>query len=924
MATINAKCPNCSARFSVDEKRVGKKVQCRKCGANFVALSPDAQTTQAVQSEAGVVSFRPARALAGAGVSEIWKPGDVILDDYMVERLLGEGGMGTVYLVRSQSTNQPFAVKMSKLRGVASRRNFLVELQTWIGLPEHPHLAGCRFFRTVGDGVLIFAEYIEGGSLAQWIRDRKLTELAHILDVAIQFAWGLHVAHELGLVHQDVKPGNVLMSGDGVAKITDFGLARARSATREGGALGPGRSSLVSYGGRTPAYCSPEQAEIAAERKAGLPRAKRPRLTRRTDVWSWGLSVLEMFAGEVTWMAGEAAPEVLENYLEMGSGDPQLPEMPAAVVEALKKCFRRDPVERWDTMAEVVEVLRRVYSKTVGREHSRELPVSPTQAGSSAPPYERPMFADGTQLKDPRRWIIMALQAGGQRAAEADSLMLPRDGSRKAQAIADLAAYEEARTMFERLIASGRKGLEVGLAVLLAEEALIHNDVGDIPGALTLSDRAIEIYEDLVKSQGRSELAVGLANVYGNKASMVKDLGNTEAAVVLCGQAISIYERLVNQEDRSDLAPALAVAYTHNAALLGMSGDAHTAILQSGRAIKILERLVHQEGRSEFARSLADGYASKAYALLMLKDEQAAAFPYDRAIEIYERLVNQEGRPELADRLASAYFMKALAMQARGDSAASALYDRAIDIYERTLGRKDRKELAALYLTKGLTASELGDNRRAIMLFDRAIKIYERLVNREGRLELVNGLARGYVSKPTALVVLGNVRASVPLFDCAIAICQRLMDQEGRPHLPFSFPAAYEGKAVAVAALGNARASVPLLDRAIKMWEGLVKQKGTQEFADALARAKNLRVAALSDVGKPGKAALRILLLGVLLIGAGALGIAPVLSGEEPTVPLCISVAFLFYGGYCILKGMSRCVPGDRGQTQRNTRDQSR
>src|SRR5262249_58345974 len=141
------------------------------------------------------------------------------------------------------------------------------------------------FFRTIGAEELIFAEFVAGGALADWIHARKLTRLEQILDVAIQFAWGLHAAHERGLIHRDVKPGNVLLTHDGVVKVTDFGLSQA----------------LEGSGAMTPAYCSPEQAN-------------RQRLTRATDTWSWGLSVLEMFTGELTWGHGTAAPDALEEY----------------------------------------------------------------------------------------------------------------------------------------------------------------------------------------------------------------------------------------------------------------------------------------------------------------------------------------------------------------------------------------------------------------------------------------------------------------------------------------------------------------------------------------------------------------------------------------------------------------------------------
>ena len=118
-----------------------------------------------------------------------WKKGQTILGEYTVEGALGEGGMGTVYLlVRSQSTGHRFAVKKTRFRDEASQRNFLRELQTWLDLPDHPHLAACRFFRTVDAELVIFAEYVEGGSLATWIAERRLTQLDQILDVAIQFA----------------------------------------------------------------------------------------------------------------------------------------------------------------------------------------------------------------------------------------------------------------------------------------------------------------------------------------------------------------------------------------------------------------------------------------------------------------------------------------------------------------------------------------------------------------------------------------------------------------------------------------------------------------------------------------------------------------------------------------------------------------
>src|SRR5262249_26707788 len=192
-----------------------------------------------------------------------------------------------------------------------------------------------------------FAEYVDGGSLATWIRERRLTTLGQILDVAIQFAWGLAAAHDAGLVHQDVKPGNALMTPAGVVKIADFGLARARAEAGEAAERAE-QSLIVSWGGMTLGFCSPEQA--AGER-----------LTRRTDIWSWAVSVLEMFIGKVDWSTGPEAPRALQRYLEKTPPESGLPPMPAAVADVLHKCFREDPAERWSSMTEVADALRLIY-----------------------------------------------------------------------------------------------------------------------------------------------------------------------------------------------------------------------------------------------------------------------------------------------------------------------------------------------------------------------------------------------------------------------------------------------------------------------------------------------------------------------------------------------------------------------------------
>ena len=160
-----------------------------------------------------------------------WEPGKILLGEYRIEKALGHGGTGSVYLVERVTDRRQFAVKTllhSLLDDSKKHRQLLHELRTWMDLPEHPHIVTCRFFRTIEDRLAIFSEYIDGGSLEDWIVNRRLLRVDSILDVSIQMARGIQAAHRQGVVHEDIKPANVLMTSEGMAKITEIGRASCR------------------------------------------------------------------------------------------------------------------------------------------------------------------------------------------------------------------------------------------------------------------------------------------------------------------------------------------------------------------------------------------------------------------------------------------------------------------------------------------------------------------------------------------------------------------------------------------------------------------------------------------------------------------------------------------------------------------------
>jgi WD40 repeat protein/serine/threonine protein kinase len=376
-------CPSCGARTDgAPAHLVGRSVRCPRCSSTFKVEGPAAPVPTVPEAvEPLPTSFErgeadvpiPATSASGRFTRERlteWQVGDVLLDLYEVLGLLGEGGMGRVYRVRHRGWDMDLAAKVPRLAVLDLEGGadlFEREAETWVNLGLHPHTVTCFYVRRLQGVPVVFAEFVDGGSMHDRIRSRKLSRLDDMLDVAIQVAWGLHYAHEQGLVHLDVKPANVMITNDGLAKVTDFGLARARRRphlTRTAGPILPVRDgdtmNVDGAGGGTPAYMSPEQAGGRA-------------LTRRSDLWSWALSILEMFAGHRTWEWGVTGPDALEEHL-VAQAPPGVAEMPDRVIDLLRRCFREDPEERPHTLLDAAGAVRDAYEAATGRLYPRREP----------------------------------------------------------------------------------------------------------------------------------------------------------------------------------------------------------------------------------------------------------------------------------------------------------------------------------------------------------------------------------------------------------------------------------------------------------------------------------------------------------------------------------------------------------------------
>ncbi len=309
---------------------------------------------------------------AAQDVAFDWQIGETILGLYKVTGMLGEGGMGRVYKVEHLGWNMELAVKTPKQELMAipgGAEDFVREAETWVNLGLHPNLVSCYYVRSLGGIPRVFAEYVEGGSLSEWIRTKKLYKggsravLARILDTAIQSAWGLHFGHEQGIVHQDMKPANVMMTRDGTAKITDFGLARARTSRSDAHVPDqPGHTMFApGAGAYTPLYASPEQVHGLA-------------ISRKSDIWNWAAGIVEMFAGDTFWASGLAVGEFFREFTANWSPDEIAPRPPDLLVKLLKRCFQPAPEDRPADMKYIVRVLTRVFKEEIGKNYPRTEP----------------------------------------------------------------------------------------------------------------------------------------------------------------------------------------------------------------------------------------------------------------------------------------------------------------------------------------------------------------------------------------------------------------------------------------------------------------------------------------------------------------------------------------------------------------------
>jgi serine/threonine protein kinase/formylglycine-generating enzyme required for sulfatase activity len=268
------------------------------------------------------------------------------LDDYEVVRELGRGGMGVVYLARNKLMDRLEVLKVMNRASVGrpeAVERFLQEIRSAARL-IHPNVATAHSARQLGDFLVLAIQYVEGEDLERVVRTRGPLSIPRACYCAHQAAQGLQCAHDLGLVHRDIKPGNLLLSTQRkppVVKIVDFGLAKAKAEVPAGPAL-----TLTNQVMGTPGYIAPEQLHDA--RTADI----------RSDIYGLGCTLYFLLSGESPFQGNN--PYALMLAQENGEVKPLRevrPDVPDALAAVVARMMARDPAGRFQQPDDVARAL---------------------------------------------------------------------------------------------------------------------------------------------------------------------------------------------------------------------------------------------------------------------------------------------------------------------------------------------------------------------------------------------------------------------------------------------------------------------------------------------------------------------------------------------------------------------------------------
>ena len=334
---------------------------------------------------------------------EPYKIGDLIAEKYEVQRVLGKGGFGIVYLVRLRETGEAYALKTFKdeiTTDHAALAAFKREALVWVNLERHPfilpaiwveeirygHIAtpeddgalnlGARQDQSACGRLLVVMDYVAAdangrASLGDHLGSGPIDE-NQVLRWGIQFCLGMEHARARGVeCHRDIKPANILITQDGTLKVSDFGLSLATEAALRGTV---GQANSLNTG--SDGHLGFSVARAGGKVRCGTPGYMAPEVFRydgatvRSDIYSFGLVLWQMATGSrippfhVPWQ-GDAEQYMSDVYEQQMTG--RIPRLEGALGTVIERCLRAEPSQRYGTFAELRGALDTILERKTGR-----------------------------------------------------------------------------------------------------------------------------------------------------------------------------------------------------------------------------------------------------------------------------------------------------------------------------------------------------------------------------------------------------------------------------------------------------------------------------------------------------------------------------------------------------------------------------
>jgi HAMP domain-containing protein len=268
--------------------------------------------------------------------------GQVFGGRYEIQSVLGKGGMGVVYKARDRDLDDVVAIKILRGEALSADPTLLERFKQEIRLARritHPNILRTHDLGETGGLRYLSMEFVKGITLKQMVESRQVLPTPVALRIAKQICAGLAAAHEVGVIHRDIKPQNILIEPGGGLKIMDFGIARL---TQERGMTATG--TVVG----TPDYMSPEQAR-------GQP------LDFRSDIYSTGVVLFEVFTGSLPF-DGDSPLAVVLKHVQESPPSPQTvnPKINARIAAIILRCMEKEPASRYQSVNDLYEALTKV------------------------------------------------------------------------------------------------------------------------------------------------------------------------------------------------------------------------------------------------------------------------------------------------------------------------------------------------------------------------------------------------------------------------------------------------------------------------------------------------------------------------------------------------------------------------------------